>query len=353
MRRLAVVACLMLCVCSSPVLAGLDAQAVNGAQFEAAKPASNKTAPKAAAPQPILIKAQVLLARQHFSPGEIDGKPGANFSKALSAFATDRGLQPTGDLTPEIWNALAANAADPPLTDYTIADADVQGPFAKKVPARFEAMKSLPALSYVTPRELLAEKFHMSEALLSALNPGQKFDSAGQRITVVNLASQKLGKVARIEVDKTDQTLKGFSPDGKLVAFDPVTAGSTEKPAPSGQLKIVSVQKNPTYRYNPEYHFKGVHTRRPFTIKPGPNNPVGAVWIGLNGQGYGLHGTPEPGKISKSESHGCIRLTNWDALELADAIAKGVPVDFTGDEQERRMARAQAEKTSGHKAKRR
>jgi lipoprotein-anchoring transpeptidase ErfK/SrfK len=341
-------------------MAGLDAQAVNDARFEASKPASAKpasgrtTASKpAASSQALLVKAQILLARQHFSPGEIDGRPGANFSKALTAFAADRGLQPTGDLTEEIWRELAATSAEQPLTAYTIADADVQGPFATKIPARFEAMKRLPALSYVSPRELLAEKFHMSEALLSDLNPGHKFDSAGERITVANLAPQKLAKVTRIEVDKTDQTLKAFGQDGKLLAFDPVTAGSTEKPAPSGRLKIVTIQKNPTYRYNPEYRFKGVHARRPFTIKPGPNNPVGAVWIGLSGQGYGLHGTPEPGKISKSESHGCIRLTNWDALELADAVAKGVAVDFVGDEQERRMARAQASQASGPKAKRR
>jgi lipoprotein-anchoring transpeptidase ErfK/SrfK len=140
------------------------------------------------------------------------------------------------------------------------------------------------------------------------------------------------GKISKIEVDKTRQELRAFGDDGKIVAFYPVTAGSTEKPAPAGTLKITSVKKNPTYRYNPEYKFKGVRTEKPFTIKPGPNNPVGAVWIGLSAEGYGIHGTPDPSKVGKSQSHGCVRMTNWDALQLASAVHKGIPVAFSGDE---------------------
>ena len=353
MRIAAVAACFALWVFSTPGMTeAFDAQAVNEAQFEAGKASSSAKTSKASktsssaktspAKQALLIKAQVLLSRAHFSPGEIDGKPGANFSKALSAFAKDRGLEGTDDLNENVWRELANVSTEPPLTEYTITEADVRGPFLAKIPARLEGMKDLPALSFVSLRELLAEKFHMSEALLSALNPGKKLDSAGENITVTNLAPAKLGKVTRIEVNKTEQTLKAFGPDGKLLAFYPVTAGSAEKPAPTGQLKITAVKKNPTYRYNPEYQFKGVRSQKPFTINPGPNNPVGAVWIGLSSEGYGLHGTPEPSKVSKSESHGCIRLTNWDALELGDSVARGVLVDFVGDEQERRTARAQA-----------
>ena len=329
---------------------GFDAQTVNEAQFEAGKasaaknsfPAKTSPAKTSPAKQALLIKAQVLLSRAHFSPGEIDGKPGGNFSKALSTFAKDRGLEGTDDLNENVWRDLANVSTEPPLTEYTVTEADVRGPFLEKMPSRLEGMKDLSKLSFVSLRELLAEKFHMSEALLSALNPGKKLDSAGERIMVTSLAPAKLGKVARIEVNKTEQTLKAFGPDGKLLAFYPVTAGSAEKPAPTGQLKITAVRKNPTYRYNPEYQFKGVRSQKPFTINPGPNNPVGAVWIGLSREGYGLHGTPEPSKVSKSESHGCIRLTNWDALELADSVVRGVSVDFVGDEQERRSARAQA-----------
>ena len=346
MRRLAMAACVVLCLGAPVAAAGLDAQAVNDASFEAGKVVGRKDA--------LLVKAEVLLSRAHFSPGEIDGKPGANYAKALAAFAAERGLPATNELTDDVWRELTAGSTDPALTEYTITDADVRGPFAKRIPRRMEDMKHLPALSYVSPRELLAEKFQISEALLAALNPGKKFDRAGETIVVTDAARQKPGKAARIEVDKTDQTLKAFGPDGRLLAFYPITAGSTEKPAPSGQLKVRTINKNPTYRYNPEYAFKGVHSKHPFTIRPGPNNPVGLVWIGLTGQGYGLHGTPEPGKISKSESHGCIRMTNWDALELADAVAKGVPVDFVGDEQERKIAHAEArDQTRGAKHKRR
>jgi lipoprotein-anchoring transpeptidase ErfK/SrfK len=239
-----------------------------------------------------------------------------------------------------VWQQLTGTSSDPIITDYTISDEDVRGPFLP-IPAKMEEMKDLPALSYASAREKIAEKFHMSEALLSALNPGQTFDKAGDRISVANIAAAKLsGKAARLEVDKTAQTLKMFGRDGKLMAFFPITAGSAEKPAPSGRMKVTGVAKNPTYRYNPDYAFKGVKTQEPFTIKPGPNNPVGVVWIGLSGEGYGIHGTPEPSKVSKTESHGCIRLTNWDALTVAALVGKGTPVDFTGEDGRKAQAKA-------------
>src|SRR5205807_136167 len=133
--------------------------------------------------------------------------------------------------------------------------------------------------------------------------------------------------------------------DGHLLAFYPASIGSKEKPAPSGTYKVTSVARNPTYTYNPAYQFKGVKSRKPFTIKPGPNNPVGTVWINLSGQGYGIHGTPEPGKVSKTTSHGCIRLTNWDANELAAMVGKGTPVVFL-DEGAGAMASAAEDESS-------
>ena len=314
----------------------LDMAAINDAQWPQ-KPAK-------AAISPHLIKAQVLLDRARFSPGEIDGKPGTNLDKAIAAFAAAKGLQTPGGLNEQVWQALAATSQDPVVKEYTISDEDLRGPFAEKIPAKMEAMKDLPALAYTGVREKLAEKFHMSEALLAALNPGRKFEASGETIVVANVAAGTLpAKAARVEVDKSAQTLKAFDRDGTLLAFYPATAGSVEKPAPDGRLKVTMVTRNPTYRYNPEYAFKGVRSRQPFTIKPGPNNPVGVVWIGLSsGDGYGIHGTPEPSKISKTESHGCIRLTNWDALALASSLAKGTPVDFTGNEEDARHARAQA-----------
>ena len=116
--------------------------------------------------------------------------------------------------------------------------------------------------------------------------------------------------------------------DGKLIAFYPASIGSEEKPAPSGMSKVTNIVKNPPYTYNPKYEFKEVKAAQKFTIKPGPNNPVGLVWIALTGEGYGIHGTPEPEKVGKAGSHGCVRLTNWDALELAGMVDKGTPVEF-------------------------
>ena len=312
----------------------LDMAAINDTQWP--------QKPSKAAISPHLIKAQVLLDRARFSPGEIDGKPGTNLDKAVAAFAVAKDLQTQGGLNEQVWQALTTSQ-DPVVKEYTISDDDLRGPFAKKIPAKMETMKELPALAYTGVREKLAEKFHMSEALLTALNPGRKFE-AGETIVVANVAAGTLpAKTARVEVNKSAQTLKAFDRDGTLLAFYPATAGSVEKPAPDGRLKVTAVTRNPTYRYNPDYAFRGVRSRQPFTIKPGPNNPVGVVWIGLSpGDGYGIHGTPEPSKISKTELHGCIRLTNWDALALASSLARSTPVDFTGNEQDARNARAQA-----------
>ena len=144
--------------------------------------------------------------------------------------------------------------------------------------------------------------------------------------------------IGRIEVDKPRQTVKAFDQQGALVAFFPATVGSEEKPTPSGTLKVVSSDANPTYRYNPDYKFKGVRTNRPFTIEPGPNNPVGSHWIGLSSEGFGIHGTPNPSKVSKAESHGCVRLTNWDASLLGSNVKKGIPVDFVEGKQDDRKS---------------
>jgi lipoprotein-anchoring transpeptidase ErfK/SrfK len=205
----------------------------------------------------------------------------------------------------------------------------VKGPFLKKIPAKMEAMKDLQALGYTSPRQAVAEKFHMSEGLLMALNPAKKIDRAGERIFVTNVPTKPVKlSIGRIEVDKVRQTVKAFDPSGALVGFFPATVGSEEKPTPSGTFKVASADANPNYRYNPEYKFKGVKSTKPFTIKPGPNNPVGLYWIGLSAEGYGIHGTPNPSRVSKAESHGCVRLTNWDAVLLGTNVKKGTSVVF-------------------------
>jgi lipoprotein-anchoring transpeptidase ErfK/SrfK len=323
-QLLALVAALFL---AEPAAAGSpDIQAINDAQWRSEGKSKGGV-------DPALVKAQVLLDRARFSPGEIDGKLGENVKKAIKAFAAEYDLQANGELNEEVWQKLISTSEEPVLKEYVISEDDVKGPFLKKLPAKMEDMKDLPRVSYTSAREKIAEKFHMSEELLARLNPGRKFETAGEPIFVANVTTEGLPrKVARIEIDKSAQTLRAFDRDDKLVAFYPITAGSAEKPAPDGRLKVTGVSKNPTYRYNPAYAFKGVKTDEPFTIKPGPNNPVGLVWIGLSGEGYGIHGTGDPSKVSKTESHGCIRMTNWDVLELAPAVSKGTPVDFIGDD---------------------
>ncbi len=305
----------------------------------------NSAAPQGASSDPaIIIKTEVLLDRDGFSPGEIDGKDGENYRKALAAFQQANNLAVSGKLDADTWNALLSENTDPPLTSYTISESDVAGPFAKSIPSDLEKKSELQGLSYKSPQEELAEKFHMSQDLLRRLNPHATFEQAGEEIVAANVEPMALhdsrdsvkaapkkqnrqeASVGTIVVEKASRDVRAYDKDGKLLRFYPATIGSTEKPAPSGTFEVRRVAYNPDYHYNPKFAWKGVKAKEPLTIKPGPNNPVGLVWIDLTAPSYGIHGTPEPNKIGKTESHGCIRLTNWDALDLARMVHKGTVV---------------------------
>jgi lipoprotein-anchoring transpeptidase ErfK/SrfK len=316
-------ACLFLLALTLPLSAApirsLAPDDINSAEFSGGK---NSEA--------VNVKAQVLLDRARFSPGAIDGHRGENFSNALRAFQDQNGLKATGELDPPTWEKLAQDA-DPAVIEYTITDTDVKGPFTEDIPDKMEKKADLKRLDYTSASEMLAERFHMDEDLLKGLNRGKKLDQSGTAITVANVNVKPAAldtKVGKVEVDKTRKLVRALSPEGKLIAMYPASIGSTQKPAPSGTLKVVRVAHNPTYTYNPEFKFLGVKTKEEFKIAPGPNNPVGSVWIALNEKTYGIHGTADPERVGKSASHGCVRLTNWDALALAKMVRKGTVVEF-------------------------
>ena len=275
------------------------------------------------------FKAEVLLDRLDISPGIIDGKPGENVGKAIAAFQRSRGLAANGKLDRTTWDKLCESTNAPALIAYTITDDDVRGPFVTEIPRDLEGMARLSALGYRSAAELLAEKFHTSEELIKLLNPGKTVDRAGTVISVPDVAGGRPeGRVFRIEVDKPARAVRAFGRNDEVVAFYPASIGSREKPAPSGTYHVRRVVKEPTYRYDPKFQFKGARADREVTIAPGPNNPVGLVWIELTKPTYGLHGTSHPEEIGKTGSHGCVRLTNWDALDLAKRVRKGTPVAF-------------------------
>ncbi|MDB5423444.1 MAG: hypothetical protein JWQ29_860 [Phenylobacterium sp.] len=280
-----------------------------------------------------MLRAQVLLARAHFSPGVIDGQDGGNVKNAIAAFEAAHGLPADGAMDDQVWAALSKDE-QPALTDYVITADDAKGPFVAKIPTDYAEMAKLPALSYTSPSEALAEKFHMDEALLKSLNPGVDFGAAGTKIVVAALGPDKLpAPVARMEVDKAKRQIRAYGDGDVLLAVYPATVGSSERPAPEGEWAVRTTAPNPTYTYDPSRLTFGKASNGKLTIKPGPNNPVGSTWIDLTKDTFGIHGTPDPRLVGKTASHGCVRLTNWDVRQLSQAVRKGTKVAFVGVEQ--------------------
>jgi lipoprotein-anchoring transpeptidase ErfK/SrfK len=285
---------------------------------------------KQKSPQALNLKAQILLDRVGFSPGAIDGGNGDNFQNALRAFQKKNALNETGKLDQETWTKLASGS-EPVLIEYTISAADLKGPFADKIPAKYQDKAKLKRLDYTSVAEMLAERFHMDQSFFEQLNRGKALDQADSAILVANVNTKPVAlgvNAAKLEVDKQNNIVRVLGKDGALLAAYPASIGSEEKPAPSGTLKVVRVARNPTYTYDPDFKFHGVKADEKVHIAAGPNNPVGSVWIALDQKSYGIHGTAEPSKVGKVDSHGCVRLTNWDALALAMIVRKGMPVQF-------------------------
>jgi len=270
-----------------------------------------------------VLRAQVLLARAHFSVGEIDAAYGENMRKAVSEFQESRGLSDSGVVDAATWQALDADAA-PVVGPEAISPDDVAGPFTA-IPEDMMEKAKLPAMGFASPVEALAEKHHASPALLTALNPGASFNQAGTTIQVPLVATAPAGKAARIVVSKSERSVAALDADGRVLAWYPATIGSEHDPLPVGAWKVLGVQRNPEFHYNPELFWDAKTNDKKTTIAPGPNNPVGVAWIDLSKPHYGIHGTPEPSTIGKTQSHGCIRLTNWDVWELQQMVSPGTP----------------------------
>lgn len=286
------------------------------------KPAGPPKPLSIADPDPFLIRAQVLLDRAHASPGAIDGRDGPNFKKAVRVFREMRGLKGGDNVDPEFWAALSADSA-PVMTVYEISANDLKTPFNRKLPSDYSKLARLKTIAYRTPAEMFAERFHLHIDLIGQLNPEADFKARGQKLLVPDTTSPEPAKIVRIEIDKELGELRGFAEDGKLALAFPATVGSSDTPSPSGDMKVNGSFPNPHYIYDPKKNFQQGNNKRKLTLPPGPNGPVGSMWIDLTKPTYGIHGTPEPEKISKSGSHGCVRLTNWDAGTLGPLVEKG------------------------------
>jgi len=342
---------------AAPAAAGqAKAQAANAQAAKARqgplKPRPDKPrASTARAPKPKPIEAlplQVALDRAGFSVGEIDGHLGAKTRKALQTFQRTHALSVSDAPDEATWTALAdprTHAQVPATVSYTVTEEDADGPFIEKIPRDPAEQGKLPALGYQSIGEMLAERFHVSPALLRRLNARARTPfPPGTTLTVPNVAPlvppSASGRRKNADIDaaataamevvvaKDTNDLIALDANGAAIFYAPVSSGSEHDPLPIGEWTVRGVYLNPRFFYNPDLFWDADAANVKTKIAPGPNNPVGLIWIDLDRPHYGLHGTPEPGSVGVTQSHGCVRLTNWDAIRLAALVRDGTRVSF-------------------------
>ncbi len=314
-----------------------------GASFAAPEQRAAKTATRAAfdmdsfnsaSDSPLLrtgskgaavARAQILLDRAWFSCGEIDGRYAANMQRMVRAYQTARGLPVTGTVTKETWTSLREDGA-PPLVRYTVTEKDAAGPF-EKTPADMAERATMKALVFESLDEALGEKFHVSVAYLHQLNDGRTAQS-GQALVVPNVTGRAAPlKASSIEIGKTERVLYVVDAQKRPIAAFPISIGNEKNdPLPIGMMAIKNEVKNPSFTYDPKLLKNAPKDAPKVDVAPGPNNPVGSVWLGLTKPHWGIHGTPNPGNVGHSETNGCIHMTNWDAERLSTLAKAGFKV---------------------------